>query len=212
MSEFEQLPPAPLPPPRAVPPVVSPAQHAPFAVPPQSGPYGPPPAPYGGQPYSGYPATGYPLVPGMLTKPPRPVVRGGSLLLIIGGAGLVLGSVLPWLTAGGQSLNGFSSESIDLDGGSNGGPAFAVLAVLLIGFGITQLAARKVLAVAIIAVVIASFALMGALAEMGNVSDAIDFAGYFGGDASWGAGVPVLGVSSLLGLGGAITTLATRRR
>lgn len=156
---------------------------------------------------------GYPLIHATQpSKPPRPPVKVGSLLLIGGGAGLILGSLLPWVTVSGESLNGFSDDSISLDGGSNGGPAFVFFAVLLIGFGIAQLAARRVLAVAILAVVFASFALIGTLAEMGDVSDVIDFTDLFGLESSWGPGVPALGVASLVGLGGGIATLAKRRR
>lgn len=198
MSDFEQPsyvlppPPAPVPPPQR--PI------APFGVP-------------GAPPYGTFTAPGYPLIhAAQPSKPPRPAVKVGSLLLIGGGAGLILGSVLPWVTVSGQSLNGFSDDSISLDGGSNGGPAFVFFAVLLIGFGIAQLAARKVLAVAILAVVFASFALVGVLAEFGDVSDVIDFTDLFGLESSWGPGVPVLGLASLVGLGGGIATLAKRRR
>lgn len=133
-------------------------------------------------------------------------------MLIVSGVGLVLGSILNWITIDGTSMNGFSNESLNLDGDSPGGGAFVFFAVLLTGFGIAQFAARKVLAVAILAVVFASFALMVALAEMSDVSDALSLTRLFGAQGSWGPGVPVLVVSSLLGLGGGIATLAKRRR
>ena len=116
------------------------------------------------------------------------------------------------LTDGLACFNGFADEPISLDGGSNGGPAMAFLAALLIGFGIAQLAARKVLAVAILAVVCASFAVIGTLAEMGDVADVVQFADLLDAELSWGLGVPVLAMGSLVGLGGAIATLAKRRR
>ena len=191
----------------------------PFGVPPapQFGAYAPPghTAPgYGSQGYGsqGYGPQGYPLVAGSQSKPPRPEVKAGSLMLIGGGVGLILGSVLDWVTIEGTSINGFSSESLSIDENSPGGGVFVFFAVLLIGFGITQLAARKVLAVAILAVVFASFAVLVALGEMSDVSDVISVMGLIGGDASWGPGIPVLILSSLVGLGGAIATLAKRRR
>ena len=196
MSDFDQpsfappLPPAPAGPPSAA---------GPFATP-------------GAAPYAGYPPAGYPPGFGVVpVKPPRPQVKVGSILLIVGAAGLVLGCLLSWVSIEGQSFNGFSSESISIDGGENGGPALSFFAVVIGGFGIAQLAARRVLAVAILAVVFASFALFGVLAEMGNVSDAIELTELFGAEASWGPGVPVMGLSALVGLAGAIATLAKRR-
>ena len=196
MSDFDQpsfappLPPAPAGPPSAA---------GPFATP-------------GAAPYAGYPPAGYPPGFGVVpVKPPRPQVKVGSILLIVGAAGLVLGCLLTWVSIEGQSFNGFSSESISIDGGENGGPALSFFAVVIGGFGIAQLAARRVLAVAILAVVFASFALFGVLAEMGNVSDAIELTELFGAEASWGPGVPVMGLSALVGLAGAIATLAKRR-
>ena len=147
MSDFEQPPYAPLPP--------APGHPTPPAAP--VNPFGLPPAPPfqaasgTGSIGTGYSVAGYPLVRGgPSAKPPRPAVKGGSMLLIAGGVGLVIGSLLPWVTVAGQRFNGFADEPISLDGGSNGGPAMAFLAALLIGFGIAQLAARKVLAVAIL--------------------------------------------------------------
>ncbi|HQY13277.1 MAG: hypothetical protein KAY11_18100 [Ilumatobacteraceae bacterium] len=209
MSDFEQPPYAPLPP--------APGHPTPPAAP--VNPFGLPPAPPfqaasgTGSIGTGYSVAGYPLVRGgPSAKPPRPAVKGGSMLLIAGGVGLVIGSLLPWVTVAGQRFNGFADEPISLDGGSNGGPAMAFLAALLIGFGIAQLAARKVLAVAILAVVCASFAVIGTLAEMGDVADVVQFADLLDAESSWGLGVPVLAMGSLVGLGGAIATLAKRRR
>ena len=206
MSDFDQpsfappLPPAPAGPPSAAGPFATPGA-APYA--------GYPPA---GYPPAGYPPAGYPPGFGVVpVKPPRPQVKVGSILLIVGAAGLVLGCLLTWVSIEGQSFNGFSSESISIDGCENGGPALSFFAVVIGGFGIAQLAARRVLAVAILAVVFASFALFGVLAEMGNVSDAIELTELFGAEASWGPGVPVMGLSALVGLAGAIATLAKRR-
>lgn len=197
MSDFPQPPPNPLLPP------------APSSAPP------PPPVPFGVPPvpqFGGYAPTGYPVgYATSLRKPPRPTVKVGALLLILGGVGLVAGSALGWVTVEGSSFNGFSKEPISLDGSSNGGPLFVFLAVLLVGFGIAQLAARKVLAIAIIAVFFAAFAVLAVLGEMSDVSDIIEFADAFDAESSWGPGIPVLGVASLVGLGGAIATLARRR-
>ncbi len=82
---------------------------------------------------------------------------------------------------------------------------------MAIGFGIAQLAARKVLAVAILAVVFTSFAVLAALADLADVSDAKDLASAFGLEFNTGPGLYVILVGSLVALGGAIATLAKRR-
>jgi hypothetical protein len=204
-------PPAPL-----LPPAPSAAPPAPPFVamrPPGFGPMPPPGfGPIPAQPFGGPVPYGYQPLVATPSKPPRPAVRVGSVLLVIGGLGLVAGSLLDWVTIGGERFNGFSDDVLTLDDGSNGGPAFVFFAVLLVGFGIAQFAARKVLAVAIIAVVVASFALLGVLAEVSDMSDAVRFGELFGAPASWGPGVPVLALAAMISLAGAITTLAKRRR
>lgn len=199
MSDFQQPSSSPLPPPPSMPPPPAPA---PFGVPqaPQFGTYAAP----------GYATAGYPVAGS--AKPPRPAVKVGSIMLIVSGVGLVIGSLLNWVTIEGQSINGFSEESLSMEENSPSGGAFVFFAVLLVGFGIAQLAARKVLAVAILAVVFASFAVLIALAQMSDVSDAITLSDLFGFQSSWGPGVPVLVISSVVGLGGGIATLAKRRR
>ena len=120
---------------------------------------------------------------------------------------MILGSFLSWFTVEGTSYTGFSSD----DSGSKDGPVFLFLGVLVLAFGIAQLAARKVLAVGILAIVISVVALVAALADIGDVSDAVDLAGTFGADASSGPGLWVILVGSLIALAGAIATVAKRR-
>lgn len=207
MSDFQQ--------PSSTPPLPSPGMAPP--PPPATAPFGVPPAPQhgAGSPYGyvpqGYVPLGYPLMNGIPMKPPRPPVKVGSLLLIGGGLGLILGSFLTWFSIDGSTFNGFS-EVVTLDGDDPVGGGFVVFAVLLVGFGIAQLAARKVLAVAILAVVFASFTVLVALGQTSEVSETVRLSKLFGTDVSWGPGVPVLVISSMVGLGGAIATLAKRRR
>ena len=194
MSTFDQDPSRPPPPPQA--PFGAPA------APPPSSAY-PPAYNPGGQAPPGYaPFAGAPV------KPPRPAVTVGSLFLVVGGVLLIVGSVLNWFTIEGTKYNGFAGDG----GDTKDGPVFVFFAVLLIGFGIAQLAAKRVLAVAILAVVFASFSILAALADVGNVGDAIDLANGFGISASRGPGLWVVLLGSLVALGGGIATLSKRRR
>lgn len=205
MSDFDQpagFPPAP---------PASPPQ-APFGV-----PGAPPPAPGYAQPGYTQPGYGQPgslppayapmsAMPGQ--KPPRPAVTVGSVLLVVGGVLLILGSFLNWFTIDGQKFTGFSGD----EGDTKDGPVFVFLGVVALGFGVAQLMAKKILAVAILAVVFASFALLAALADIGDVGDVIDLADAFGVEASRGPGLWIILVGSAIALAGGITTLAKRRK
>jgi hypothetical protein len=123
--------------------------------------------------------------------------------MIAGAVVIVIGSFLTWFTIGDTDVNGFS----DLGGQDRDGPAFVGFAVILAAFGITTLAARRLLPIAILAVVFASFALIFALADYGDVSDLEDL-----GLAEAGPGLPVVVVGALIALAGGIVALARRRR
>jgi hypothetical protein len=151
---------------------------------------------------------GYAPVPGVAVKPPRPAVPVGSILLIIGGALMIGGSFMEWFSIAGTKYTGFSGE----DGDTKDGPVFVFLGVLAAGFGLTQLLARKVLAVAILAIVFAVFALFAALADIGDVADAMDLAKLYSIEASRGPGLWLILVGAAVALGGSIATTAKRRR
>jgi hypothetical protein len=135
--------------------------------------------------------------------PPRPKAATAGGLLIGGAAVMVLGSFLPWFTINGEDITGFS----ELGGEDRDGPAFVVFAVILAGFGITTLAARRLLPIAILAVVFASFALIFALVDYGDITDLEDL-----GLVEAGPGVPIVIVGTLIALAGGIVALAKRRR
>lgn len=203
MSDFEpQFPPAP-------------PQPAGFGAPPPPAPFAapglpvPPPAPgWSGPPMAG----GYPLPPAQ-TKGPRPKVTAGSIALIAGAVLLVVGSFLNWAEVdlgdfGSTSFNGFAS-----DGGTKDGPVFVFFALVLGGFGIAMLAARKVLAVSILSVVFAVLAVLAAVADLKDVSDLESDLGGFGGfEVQVGPGLWVVLLGALVALGGGIATLAFRRK
>jgi hypothetical protein len=123
---------------------------------------------------------------------------------MIGGAVvMIIGCFLTWFTIRGVDVNGFT----DLGDEDRDGPAFFGFAVILAAFGITTLAARRLLPIAILAVVLASFATIFALADYGDINDLEDL-----GFADGGPGLPVVIVGSLIALAGGIVALAKRRR
>ena len=123
---------------------------------------------------------------------------------MIGGAVvMIIGSFLTWFTIGGVDVTGFS----DLGGEDRDGPVFFGFAVILIAFGITTLVARRMLPIAILAVVLAGFAVIFAFADYGDVTDLED-----AGLAEAGPGLPVVIVGSLIALAGGIVAVAKRRR
>ena len=124
-------------------------------------------------------------------------------MLLAGAAVITIGALLPWFEVAGESFNGFS----DIGGEVKDGPAFALFAIILAGFGVATLAAGRLLPIAILAVVIASFSTLAAIVDLADVMDAVDFVG-----ASTGPGLPIALVGSLLALAGGILALVTRRR
>jgi hypothetical protein len=132
-----------------------------------------------------------------------------AILLLVGSVLMVIGSALPWLEGFGETINGFDEDS---EGDSNSGPAYVFLAVVFTGFAITFLAAKRVLAVAIISVVLAAFAVLASFGDLSDANDAKDLIDSFDGDASLGIGIPVVILGSLVALGGSIAALAKRRR
>jgi hypothetical protein len=123
--------------------------------------------------------------------------------MILGAVLMIIGSFLTWFTIGGVDITGFS----ELGDEDRDGPAFFGFAVILIAFGITTLAARRLLPIAILAVVLATFAAIFAFADYGDVTDLEDV-----GLAKAGPGLPVVIVGSLIALAGGIAALAKRRR
>jgi hypothetical protein len=173
-----------------------------------SSPLPPPIPPPPGPPLPGQqPAiVGAPPPPGWATQiaPSRPKAPTAAGLMIAGAVVMIVGSFLTWFTIGGLDVNGFT----DFGGEDRDGPAFFGFAVILAAFGITTLAARRLLPIAILAVVLASFAAIFAFADYGDVSDLEDL----GFVEKAGPGLPVVIVGSLIALAGGIVALAKRRR
>jgi hypothetical protein len=124
--------------------------------------------------------------------------------MIGGGVAGAIGCFLPWLTFRGLSVNGFDDLTGPLDDEPATGGLFIVLAVVMFGFGITTLAARRLLPIMIIGIVVAAFGTLGAIAEYSDYDDS------FIGDM--GPGLPVVVLGSAVALAGAIVGCAKRKR
>lgn len=157
---------------------------------------------YGQMPYGGQPGA-------YMAKPPRPAVKVGALLVIVGSLISVIGVFLPWITAGGASANGMDfftdSEFTIYDGP---GKAAIVFAVITGSLGIALFFAGRVLAVAIVAIVVATVALFVGIFLIALAMDTADF----NPDSSVAVGAILQPIAPLLTLAGAIVATSTRRR
>jgi len=143
-------------------------------------------------------------------KPPRPKATVGGALLLVAAAVVLLGCFLPWVSVGGTSINGFDdgfvfdNEMYDAPGAL---AAFGV--VLLLAFGITLLAAGRVLAIAIISVVASGLGLLVAFFYVAMCVDMADSLSLVGADV--GIGVILQPIGALLAIAGSIVALVQRK-
>ena len=119
---------------------------------------------------------------------------------------MIAGSILHWFDLDGVSFNGFTSG---LDSVTNvRGGIFDVVGAVVLGFGITQLLARRVFALGIIGAVLSAIGLLVGLKALSDVSDLVDFGRLFGADVSTGPGLYVAVAGGVLGTIGSIATVA----
>ena len=115
---------------------------------------------------------------------------------------------LPWLSDGGESQNGtgvfLGSDFTIYD---NPGAAVIFFGVVTAGLGIALYFAGRVLAVAIIAIVAASIALLIGIGMVGIANDTAEF-----GDGSLGFGAILQPIAPLITLAGAIVATSKRRK
>ncbi len=142
---------------------------------------------------------------------PKPRVKVGGILIVAGAVLSIICCFLPWVTEGDRSINGFDDFILltDNDVSLIESPATFMIVVALIvgGLGVALLAAGRVLAVAIIAIVGAAiFEILG-LAMIGFSAGHTDLNG---GDV--GVGAIMQAVVPLVSLAGAIVATATRRK
>lgn len=149
--------------------------------------------------------------PGGWSQPPapqpRPKVTVGAVLLIVGAAIALIGTVLPWTTRPGESLHGFDSY-VTSDFQLLEAPGVIVVfgALIGLGLGIALLAAGRVLAVAIVAIVFASIGILVGAGLWIVIADSFE-----GRTGSIGIGVILQPIGPLIALVGAIIATATRR-
>ena len=160
-----------------------------------------------GTPASFYPTPGSGAPPVLVadTKPPRPASPIGGGLMIAGAVIAAIGCFLPWLTIADTTITGFD-EGPD-DAALGGGVMF--FALILLGMGITTLAAKRILPIAIIGIVAAALCLLVAIAQLADYSDFADIPFF---DAEIGPGLVVVVLGSLVALAGAIIACAKRRK
>ena len=170
-----------------------------------------PPPPFTPNP----PAYGFPGAPGAFqpygaaVRPPRPKVAVGGWLLVGGGALTALGSFLTWFSVSGQDFTGFTKDD---SGSVRDGPFFLIIGLVLLCLGLTLVAARRVLAIAIIAIVVGVIATWGALADIGSVNDIKTFGEVFDQKVDFGPGLYLCLVGGAIGLAGSVIAVAKRRR
>lgn len=131
-------------------------------------------------------------------------------MLIIAGAIIsAIAVFLPWLTAEGETETGtgvFLTKDFELYDSPGSGVLF--FAAVLLGLGIALFFAGRVLAVAIIAIVVASIALIVGMGMIAIVNDTKDLIGV----GSLGVGVILVTPAAGLSLAGSIWATSKRRR
>ena len=145
----------------------------------------------------------------MPPKPPRPDVRPAAVLIIAGAIISAIAVFLPWLTAEGKTETGtgvFLTKDFELYDSPGSGVLF--FAAVLLGLGIALFFAGRVLAVAIIAIVVASIALIVGMGMIAIVNDTKDLIGV----GSLGVGVILVTPAAGLSLAGSIWATSKRRR
>lgn len=142
-------------------------------------------------------------------KPPRPDVKVGATLLIVGGGLMILGSLLNWFDFDGATFNGFTSGLEDVTNVKGG--FFDFLGALAVVFGVTQLVAKKVLAVGIIGAVTSAIGLIVGLKGLSDINDWVDLFQALGLDVSTGPGLYVATVGAVVATVGSLATVAKQR-
>jgi hypothetical protein len=128
--------------------------------------------------------------------------------MIAGSVVALIGVLLPWVSVFGESGNGlddFINEDFEVT--ESPGTVAIIGAVITIGLAIALLVAGRVLAVAIIAVVVSA---IGAFLGVGLLGIAGQTADFVDGDVQIGAVLQPIG--PLIALAGAIIVLAKRKR
>jgi hypothetical protein len=204
-----------------------------FGTPPPTYGQPTPPPPYGqpahgqpayGQPTYGQPAYGQPPmntpIPGYVpygqqssepaARPKSPV---GSILIMLGGALLIVCAWLPWFTLNSESANGWDTFASTSDDGvrvfESPGKIFVVTGIVVLIFGIIAYVVGKQLALAIVTLVVTVIAFFVSLLGLGVAANQREF---LDDEGNIGIGVVLGFLSMLVAVAGAIVVLAKRRR
>jgi hypothetical protein len=156
-------------------------------------------------------------------KPPRPDVRLGGWLAVGGSVIAIVGTFLTWLSVNGTAYNGYDTyatvSGFDLNYVENPGYFVWIGALTVVGLGIALIAAGRVLAVAIIGVVMSSLGVLfgiffwAMVANADLVGDRPDLSALeAAGDGSVGVGLALPLIGAGIALAGTIMALAKRRR
>lgn len=139
---------------------------------------------------------------------PRPAAIVGALLTLTGAIIVGVGASLTWFSLGETDFDGFS-EIDPTTSDASLGVTFVTLAVIVAGLAVTTLAARRILPIAIVAVVLTAFL---TVAGVGKYTDLRDDVRQFEGFGAVGLGLPVIILGAVVALVGSILVLARRRR
>lgn len=138
-------------------------------------------------------------------------MRVGAILVMVGAAIGSLGTFLPWARLGDETGNGFDfyrfRDNLDVIEVDAPGAVVLVFSAGLIGFGLALLLAGRVLAMAIIAIVVSAIGSIVGVVMIGLMVAVTDDVG---GDIGYGVALTLVG--PLIALAGAITATAKRRR
>lgn len=146
--------------------------------------------------------------------PERPAIRFQAALMLVGAAVVVLGCLLTWLTLPKifadsgvpRRWNGFTEVAGDV----NDGYLFTVLAVIVAAFGIASLAAKRLLPVLIIGILLAGFGLAAAMYDVADITGIEGLPPEL--EPSLGPGLWVVNAGFALSIGGFVAGLAKRKQ
>lgn len=143
---------------------------------------------------------------------PRPTVLSASLLIIAGAVMVVAGAMLPWLQDGSYELSGnrtfWGRQNEGWREVTAPGRFMIVLAVVVGIVGIVLLVMNRVVAVAVLGVIMSTISFFFNLACLSVVNDTQEKLGA----GRIGAGVPVAIAGAAAALIGSISATAKRRR
>jgi hypothetical protein len=133
--------------------------------------------------------------------------------MLIGAVVVVIGCALTWLSWPQEMPLGIPREwngYTEVGDESNDGIPFTAMAVIIAGFGVASLAAKRVLPVVIIGLVVAAFGVIAAIVDLADVADAEEFPSAL--DPDVGPGLPVVIAGFAIAVAGFVVGIAKRRR